>query len=135
MMKWRSRPRRPIAGIVSTSGSRCPCPQGVPWFPDDVEAWCPPPPPPPVRWVLLHVIEETARHGPATPDIVRELGPTGPRSIRFSWPRPKVLAGDRVAPAVDPGDLPRREVADGLARVDAGKGRMARAGVVTPLST
>ena len=41
-----------------------PVPQGVPWFPDDVDAWS-------VRWVLLHVIQETARHtGHA--DIVRE---------------------------------------------------------------
>ncbi|NJM35867.1 MAG: DUF664 domain-containing protein, partial [Rhodomicrobium sp.] len=31
-----------------------PVPKGVPWYPDDVEAWS-------VRWVLLHVIEETAR--------------------------------------------------------------------------
>ncbi len=32
-----------------------PVPKGVPWFPDDVEAWS-------ARWVLLHVVEETARH-------------------------------------------------------------------------
>ena len=41
-----------------------PVPKGVPWFPDDVEAWS-------VRWVLLHVIEETARHA-GHADIVRE---------------------------------------------------------------
>jgi uncharacterized damage-inducible protein DinB len=41
-----------------------PVPQGVPWFPDDVDAWS-------VRWVLLHVIEETARHA-GHADIVRE---------------------------------------------------------------
>ena len=36
----------------------------APWFPKDVEAWD-------ARWVLLHVIEETARHlGHA--DIIRE---------------------------------------------------------------
>jgi uncharacterized damage-inducible protein DinB len=41
-----------------------PVPKGVPWFPDDIEAWS-------VRWVLLHIIQETARHtGHA--DIVRE---------------------------------------------------------------
>ncbi len=41
-----------------------PVPQGVPWFPDDVDAWS-------VRWVLLHLVEEIARHvGHA--DIVRE---------------------------------------------------------------
>jgi len=41
-----------------------PVPPGVPWFPKDVEAWS-------VRWVLLHLVEETARHlGHA--DIIRE---------------------------------------------------------------
>ena len=33
-------------------------------FPDDVEAWS-------VRWVLLHLVEETARHA-GHADIVRE---------------------------------------------------------------
>ena len=41
-----------------------PVPQGVPWFPQDVEAWT-------VRWVVLHLIEETARHA-GHADIVRE---------------------------------------------------------------
>jgi len=41
-----------------------PVPKGVPWFPDDVDAWS-------VRWVLLHVIEETARHA-GHADIIRE---------------------------------------------------------------
>ena len=41
-----------------------PVPKGVPWFPQDVEAWS-------VRWVLLHLIEETARHA-GHADIVRE---------------------------------------------------------------
>ena len=41
-----------------------PVPKGVPWFPHDVEAWS-------VRWVLLHVVEETARHA-GHADIVRE---------------------------------------------------------------
>jgi uncharacterized damage-inducible protein DinB len=35
-----------------------------PWFPADVEAWS-------VRWVLLHLIEETARHA-GHADLVRE---------------------------------------------------------------
>ena len=39
-------------------------PKGVPWFPRDVEAWS-------VRWVLLHIIEETARHA-GHADIIRE---------------------------------------------------------------
>jgi len=44
--------------------ARVPVPQGVPWFPSDVEAWS-------VRWVLPHLIEETARHA-GHADIVRE---------------------------------------------------------------
>jgi uncharacterized damage-inducible protein DinB len=41
-----------------------PVPKGVPWFPDDIDAWS-------VRWVLLHLIEEIARHA-GHADIVRE---------------------------------------------------------------
>jgi hypothetical protein len=41
-----------------------PVPRGVPWFPDDVEAWS-------VRWVLLHLVEELARHA-GHADIIRE---------------------------------------------------------------
>ena len=41
-----------------------PVPKGVPWFPDDLDAWS-------VRWVLLHVATETARHA-GHADIVRE---------------------------------------------------------------
>ena len=52
-----------IAGIADL-GLPVPVPQGVPWFPADVAAWS-------VRWVLLHVIEETARHA-GHADIVRE---------------------------------------------------------------
>ena len=52
-----------IAGIADL-GQAVPVPKGVPWFPDDVEAWS-------VRWVLLHLIEETARHA-GHADIVRE---------------------------------------------------------------
>jgi uncharacterized damage-inducible protein DinB len=41
-----------------------PVPKGVPWFPQDLEAWS-------VRWVLGHLIQETARHA-GHADIVRE---------------------------------------------------------------
>ena len=41
-----------------------PVPKGVPWFPMEVEAWS-------VRWVLLHLIEEVARHA-GHADILRE---------------------------------------------------------------
>ena len=49
---------------IADLGQAVPVPPGVPWFPDDVEAWT-------VRWVLLHLITETARHA-GHADIVRE---------------------------------------------------------------
>ncbi|MFD8499727.1 DinB family protein [Amycolatopsis sp. NPDC059657] len=52
-----------IAGIEDL-GQAVPVPKGVPWFPPDVEAWS-------VRWVLLHLIQETARHA-GHADLVRE---------------------------------------------------------------
>lgn len=52
-----------IAGFADL-GHPVPVPQGVPWFPQDVDAWS-------VRWVLLHLIEELARHA-GHADIVRE---------------------------------------------------------------
>jgi uncharacterized damage-inducible protein DinB len=39
-------------------------PRDVPWFPTDVDHWT-------VRWLLLHLIEETSRHA-GHADIVRE---------------------------------------------------------------
>jgi uncharacterized damage-inducible protein DinB len=54
---------RTIAAIPDL-GQAVPVPQGVPWFPADVPAWS-------VRWVLLHLIEETARHA-GHADIIRE---------------------------------------------------------------
>lgn len=55
--------REAIAG-VDDLGQPVPVPRDAPWLPQDIEAWS-------VRWVLLHLIEETARHvGHA--DIVRE---------------------------------------------------------------
>jgi uncharacterized damage-inducible protein DinB len=52
-----------VAGLPDL-GFAVPVPSGVPWFPDDVEAWS-------LRWVLLHLIEETARHA-GHADIIRE---------------------------------------------------------------
>jgi uncharacterized damage-inducible protein DinB len=52
-----------VAGIDDL-GRAVPVPPGVPWFPDDLDAWS-------VRWVLLHLITETARHA-GHADIVRE---------------------------------------------------------------
>jgi uncharacterized damage-inducible protein DinB len=53
-----------IVGGIADLGQPVPVPKGVPWFPQDVEAWS-------VRWVLLHLIQETARHA-GHADIVRE---------------------------------------------------------------
>ena len=52
-----------VAGIADLS-QPVPVPRDAPWFPADVEAWS-------VRWVLLHLIEELARHA-GHADIVRE---------------------------------------------------------------
>ncbi len=41
-----------------------PVPRDAPWFPRDVEAWS-------VRWVVMHLIEELARHA-GHADIIRE---------------------------------------------------------------
>jgi uncharacterized damage-inducible protein DinB len=59
-----------------------PVPKGVPWLPQDIESWS-------VRWVLLHLIEETARHA-GHADIVRE-SVDGATSVRLmaaaeGWP-------------------------------------------------
>jgi uncharacterized damage-inducible protein DinB len=58
-----------VAGVADL-GQPVPVPD-EPWFPKDIEAWS-------VRWVLLHLIEETARHA-GHADIVRESidGATG----------------------------------------------------------
>lgn len=51
-----------IAGIPDL-GQPVPVPD-APWYPDDVTEWS-------VRWVLLHLIQETARHA-GHADVVRE---------------------------------------------------------------
>jgi uncharacterized damage-inducible protein DinB len=73
-----------------------PVPQGVPWFPPDVDAWS-------VRWVLLHLIQETARHtGHA--DIVRE-------SIDGATAFPLMAAADGwpATPWMTPWEPPARD--------------------------
>jgi len=52
-----------LAGNVEDPGQAVPVPK-APWFPEDVDAWS-------VRWVVLHLIEETARHA-GHADIIRE---------------------------------------------------------------
>jgi uncharacterized damage-inducible protein DinB len=59
-----ARETEAVIGKIADLGQAVPVPSGVPWFPDDVEAWT-------VRWVLLHLITETARHA-GHADIVRE---------------------------------------------------------------
>jgi uncharacterized damage-inducible protein DinB len=49
---------------VADLGQAVPVPPGIPWFPPNIEAWS-------VRWVLLHLIQETARHA-GHADIIRE---------------------------------------------------------------
>jgi Protein of unknown function (DUF664) len=53
-----------IIGSIEDLGQAVPVPRGVPWFPKDIDAWS-------VRWVLLHLIQETARHA-GHADIIRE---------------------------------------------------------------
>jgi len=49
---------------IADLGQPVPVPKDSPWLPQDVEAWS-------VRWVLLHLIEETAKHS-GHADVVRE---------------------------------------------------------------
>jgi hypothetical protein len=53
-----------VIAAISDLGQPVPVPKGSPWYPDDLEGWS-------VRWVLLHLISETARHA-GHADIIRE---------------------------------------------------------------
>ena len=59
-----ARETEAIVRGIDDLGQDVPVPKGVPWYPDDIDAWS-------VRWVLLHLIEEVARHA-GHADIVRE---------------------------------------------------------------
>lgn len=59
-----ARETEEIVAGVSDLGRPVPVARGVPWFPADVDAWS-------VRWVLFHLIQETARHA-GHADIIRE---------------------------------------------------------------
>jgi uncharacterized damage-inducible protein DinB len=52
-----------IANIADL-GQPVPVPRDAPWFPKDVDAWS-------VRWVLVHIMQETSRHA-GHADMVRE---------------------------------------------------------------
>jgi hypothetical protein len=53
-----------VVRAIPDLGQRVPVPQGVPWYPQDLDAWS-------VRWVLVHLVAEIARHA-GHADIVRE---------------------------------------------------------------
>jgi len=53
-----------VVAAVADLDQPVPVPKDQPWFAADVDAWS-------VRWVLLHLIEETARHA-GHADIIRE---------------------------------------------------------------
>jgi uncharacterized damage-inducible protein DinB len=53
-----------IVASIPDLNQPVPKPDDQPWFPQDVTAWS-------VRWVLLHLIQETSRHA-GHADIVRE---------------------------------------------------------------
>jgi Protein of unknown function (DUF664) len=53
-----------VVRAVPDLGRAVPVPPGVPWYPDDLDAWS-------VRWVLMHLVAEIARHA-GHADIVRE---------------------------------------------------------------
>jgi uncharacterized damage-inducible protein DinB len=87
-----------VAGIPDL-GQPVPVPKDVPWFPDDVDSW-------EVRWVLLHLIEELARHA-GHADIIREHIDGGTMypimAAAENWPespwmQPWKPTGDQVMP-------------------------------------
>ncbi len=53
-----------VVRAIDDLGLLVPVPKDVPWYPDDLDAWS-------VRWVLVHLVSETARHA-GHADIVRE---------------------------------------------------------------
>ncbi|MFE5586152.1 DinB family protein [Kitasatospora sp. NPDC056531] len=53
-----------VIAAIPDLGQPVPVPPGAPWIPAEVREWS-------VRWVLLHLIEETSRHG-GHADVIRE---------------------------------------------------------------
>ncbi|MFI5530116.1 DinB family protein [Kitasatospora sp. NPDC051853] len=53
-----------VIAAIPDLGYAVPAPRGTRWIPAEVEEWS-------VRWVLLHLIEEMARHG-GHADLIRE---------------------------------------------------------------
>jgi uncharacterized damage-inducible protein DinB len=84
-----ARETEKVIADIDDLGQPVPVPRGVPWFPQDVDAWS-------VRWVLLHLIEETARHA-GHADIVRE-SLDGATSISLLAAQEQWPANDFVQP-------------------------------------
>ncbi|MCU7826081.1 DinB family protein [Kitasatospora sp. DSM 101779] len=82
-----------ITGIPDL-GQAVPVPQGAPWIPAEVKEWS-------IRWVLLHLIEETARHG-GHADVIRESidGATFDPLLAAAeaWPDPWVRPWEPATP-------------------------------------
>jgi Protein of unknown function (DUF664) len=90
-----------IAEIADLS-QPVPVPKDVPFFPQDLESW-------EVRWVLLHLIEEVARHA-GHADIIREhidggtmypIMATAENWPEAPWMQKWVPTGDQVIPSPD----------------------------------
>ncbi|MFJ1707636.1 DinB family protein [Kitasatospora sp. NPDC088346] len=85
-----------ISGVPDL-GQAVPVPPGAPWIPAEVEEWS-------VRWVLLHLIEETARHG-GHADVIRESidGATFDPLLAAAeaWPDPWVRPWEPASPGAD----------------------------------
>jgi uncharacterized damage-inducible protein DinB len=54
-----------VVRAIPDLGQRVPVPPGVPWYPQDLDAWS-------VRWVLMHLVAEIARHA-GHADLIREV--------------------------------------------------------------
>ena len=87
-----------VAGIADL-GQPVPVPKDVPWFPADVDSW-------EVRWVLLHLVEELARHA-GHADIIREhidggtmypIMAAAEKWPESPWMQPWKPTGDQVMP-------------------------------------
>ena len=89
-----------IIADIADLGQAVPVPKDVPWFPKDVESW-------EVRWVLLHLIEEIARHS-GHADIIREhidgaqmypIMAAAEHWPESPWIQPWKPTGDQVMPS------------------------------------
>ncbi|MFD9123809.1 DinB family protein [Kitasatospora sp. NPDC059571] len=85
-----------VISSIPDLGQAVPVPQGAPWVPAEVREWS-------LRWVLLHLIEETARHG-GHADVIRESidGATFDPLLAAAeaWPDPWVQPWEPASPSV-----------------------------------